>query len=162
MSIKLTDELARQLHTYLSANINTQVAAVDTLFSDAIDLTPFGASEIRYDDPRDGARTVVPVLNIVCINGRMTDWRQNSARPMMRFMFWITCRDQDAQVLRRKLYRYLLALWNTLVAGHFASSIDWSMVGEPEFDYSETYGSEAVLYADSRLIAEFTTLEVAP
>lgn len=161
MTVQLTGELIDDLKTYLAANLPTFVDAVNTAFGDDITLGDFDS--VRVDDPDSGVRVqmVNATLHVVATVGSIGTWGNGYAMPTQDVVFWVTARDQDKQVLRRKLYRYLLVVWNTLVAGHFDSSIAWNMGIEvdPEFDYSETFTRENVMYADARLAIKFQAME---
>lgn len=162
MTIKFVDGLVTELQTYLVTNLNTKVSAVNTLFGDTL-LTDFVTTNIRTDDPREGAPVVTPSLHIIAISAGLPLWRDGMMQSNVNMLFWLTARHQVAQSLKHTLYRYSLALWNTLVAGHADGTITWKMdVGEPpQFDFTETYGADAVLYGNASLSVGFEQHEVA-
>lgn len=163
MTILLTDKLVDDLRAYVDANVGTYITAVNTAFNDAITLG--SVDSVRVDDPETGVRVQIQnaVVNIVATVGTIGHWNQSVAHAGQDVVFWITVREQDKEALRRKLYRYLLALWNCLVAGHYSADFDWAMGIEvdPQFDYSETFTSNNVLHADARLVIRFATMEAA-
>lgn len=161
MTIKLTDELIDEIREHLASDLPTRITAVNAAFADAITLANFDA--VRVDDPETGVRTqmIAATLHVVATVGSIGHWNQSVAHTTQDVVLWVTARDQDKQVLRRKLYRYLLAVWNSLVAGHYSGEIPWSMGIdiEPQFDYSETFTRDNVMYADARLVIRFATME---
>ena len=160
MAYTFAEGLVDAVLDYLESNLPAKLDSIDTQLSDGITLND-PVDYLRRDplDPR--AITTCPVVFAIVPRTRILQWRETSARQSHQLLIYLVEVDADPETLRKRMYRYARAMWETLVDGHFDGTLGWSLGIEssPVADFSETVTSRSVSMADVRLEITFERLE---
>tara|TARA_Y100000310_G_scaffold333905_2_gene412440 strand:+ start:13383 stop:13871 length:489 start_codon:yes stop_codon:yes gene_type:complete len=152
MAYTFAEGLVDTILSYLESNLPAKLDAIDTQLDDGITLRD-PVAYLRRDplDPR--AITTCPVVFAIVPRTVLLQWRETAARQSHQTLIYLVEQHSDPEELRKRMYRYGRAVWETLVDGHFDSSLVWSIgIGTPPvIDFSETLTSRNISMADVRL-----------
>ncbi len=160
MPITLAEGLIDELIVYLTANMPAQLDALDTQHTDDIVLKDPTYSMADPELP-EGAEVFDTTIFVIAAEMDLSMWRQTTVLPETDIVFWLVTSDVEPENLRKRAYRYALALFNELVDGHFDSGITWSMIGTPNVDFGVILTEGDVATIDMRFLARFTKQEAA-
>ncbi len=160
MAYTFAEGLVDSLLSYLESNLPAKLDVIDTQLNDGITLRDPVA--YLYRDPWDPrAITTTPVVFTIVPRTAVVQWKETSARQSHQVLIYLVEQDSSPEDLRKRMYRYGRAIWETLVDGHYDSTIIWNIgIGAaPVLDFSETLTSRNVSMADVRLDIVFEGLE---
>ena len=148
-----------EVKNYLATNLASKLTIVDGRYSEQ--LVPKNVTEWRVDDPIAGKLpNKLPAGWVVATRTQVDQWGSSYDYEGTEVVVWVLLRDQNAETLRRKIYRTMQAVWETLKAGHFDSTIAWQILEAPEMDFSEIMtGPQGILLSDARLRVKMYTRE---
>jgi len=147
--LELIEGAVDAVKSYLEANMSTKITALNTEYRD------FELANIKQYYIAELA--AIPELPAMLVLGGYT-LPEREAANYIRAKHYLKvvalASDQDAQQLRRRLYRYVRAIVELLREAR--SSAGWSyVIVFDRFDYSPVYTSESSFYQDAQVIAHF-------
>lgn len=155
------DAIVESVHDYFSTNFPTKAAAINTRFGDSVSIE--FPKEYRWDDPLaySGTLSKFPVCNILGTAMDIPQWGTNYEHQTHQIAIWLTATHQNAETLRRQLYRYALAISELLKDGHFDTAVAWSITGVIRLDFSPLLTRNNILTGDVRILATIEEIEHA-
>lgn len=159
MAFTFAEGLVDELITYLNTNLPAKLDSIDSQLDDGITLEDV-AEYLRRDPSNPRAITKLPACFVIVPRTTLVNWRETSAQENHIVWIYLVVRNNDVETLRKLLYRYARATWETLV-DHYFDTATWKMgVGlAPTFDFGETLTSGSMAMADVKLELAFEKLE---
>lgn len=153
MSYKGPEALADAVNAYLLANMPAKLDALDTTYPDAIVLDDpvsyyIGEKSLLEVPGYPAIFTLVPDMNIELFKTDYIDARYQAVIGVMIM-------DADTEILKRRLYRYVQAIIELLIAAQANSAIGW-FVGQGEFraNFSPIYAGDEVFISDAQITTQ--------
>ncbi len=158
MTVSGPEGLSDAVNAYLLAQLPAKLNALDTEYNDGITL----------DDIVDffvGEKTLMDVQSYPSIFTLVPEWNINSFKSTdidatYSAVIGIMVMEQDTEVLRRKLYRYIRAIIELLIAAQ-ANTLIWA-VGQGNFraNFSPIYTADEVFMSDAQITTTFRRRQV--
>ena len=163
MALEFAEGLINEVRTYLSTNLPAKLNAIDSQINDGIVLDD--PTAYLYRDPGISQKSLssLPIAFLIVPDGEVVSWHETAIEQEHILWIYLFARDTDADDLRKRMYRYARALWETLVDHRFDTTTiaTWKIAGgvRPRFAYSPTLTSGNISLADVRLELRYTKLE---
>ena len=156
MTWSLIEGLIVAVKTRLAANLDAKLTALNAEYADGITLGPMvtrDSAMVIHLAPR--SLESIQQFPIAFIIGGPTDveyWNNTNTNGTHEITVAIMDRDQDEEVLQKKIYRYERALWECLVDGHFAAGLSgFRLVGSPRLDSSPILTAQSLSLGEARV-----------
>jgi len=160
MAIQLVEGLIDELIAHLTSDMPAILDAIDTQYGDGVTLLDPTYSKADPELP-EGSEVFDTTIFVIAAESDLGMWRQTTVLAEHDVVLWLVTSDIAPEDLRKRAYRYALAIFRTLVAGHFDSSITWNMIGTPNVDFGVILTEGDVASVDMRFLARFTKQEEA-
>jgi len=160
MALAFAEGLIDEISTYLAANLPAKLDAIETAIGDSITLDDPTAYLRR--DPSSSPRSApeLPLMFLVVPRTTIVAWHETSAEQNHQLWIYLIARDNDAETLRKKMYRYARGIWETLVDHQFDTATWKAGIGAPPvFDFSPTMTNGNIVTADVRVEVQYEKLE---
>ena len=159
MAYTFAEGLVDEVIAYLVANMPTKQNTIDSQIDDGItmdDVVDF----IRRDPSDIRALTNIPSCFVIVPRTQITNWQETTQMQQHDLWIYLVARDPDPETLRKLIYRYARALWETLV-DHYYDTATWKIAGgvQPSLDFSETITRGNMAMADVKVELTYEKLE---
>lgn len=161
MTILGPEGLVTSVKEYLEENLGPILTDVDLRFPRTVDLEKI--LEWRIDDPlqRGTLPNVVPCGWIVVPLLEIDEWAATYQYGGSELLVWLLLADQDSEILRQRLYRTTIAVWECVRNGSLSRDINWSILNTPTIDFSALLtGHDNLFFGDVRLRFRMYTREM--
>lgn len=160
MAYTFAEGLVDEVITYLNTNMPAKQDTIDAQINDGIAMDDV-VDYIRRDPSDIRSLTNIPSCFVIIPSTLITNWRADTAMQAHDLWIYLVARHTDPETLRKLIYRYARALWETLV-DHYFDTATWKIAGEiqPRFDFSETITRNSMSLADVKLELRYEKLEV--
>lgn len=159
MAYTFAEGLVDEVIAYLTTNMPAKQDVIDAAINDGIAMDDV-VDWIRRDPSDIRALTNIPSCFVIVPSTSILNWRATTAHQAHDLWIYLVARDSNPETLRKLIYRYARALWETLVDHHYDTAT-WKIAGDvqPRFDFSETITRGNMAMADVRLELRFEKLE---
>ncbi len=156
MTIALMESAIDSVKDYLNTNMPAKLDALDAEYDDGIalvDIKAYYKAEVL----------ALPEYPAIFVLGDWTDITADGPTHMQaphHISVIILMGDQDTEILRKRLYRYVRAIVEVLRAGRATGSIGHAMVFD-RLEYSPMYGQSGTALQDAKVELTLTIIETA-
>lgn len=130
--------LVDSVNTYLQANLAAKLDAIDTELSDSLVLEDVVA---WYTSEKDLASVQgYPSVFILATDGQIVGWNASYQNLECDVTIAILVLDQTPEDLKKRVYRYVRAIWEVITTGHAARSYGaWQIIGSPQLAWTPIF-----------------------
>ena len=155
MPLTLAEGAVEQIKGYLAANLPANVDEVNAQYGDVIDIAqPQG----YYSEELANVPPTPAVFVMAEDSGPELD-RPGAFHTRHRLTVVVVDSDPDAQTLKTRLYRHVLALVNTLIEGRQAAQLRFFW-RDPYASYDPIYAGNGAFWSDAQVYIEVSLEEV--
>lgn len=154
MTLVLAEGLVNAIIDYLKAHFPDKVAALNDEFADD-DITLETPAAYYAGEQSLASIPSYPAIFVLIPRTNIPRYRTGDyVQAIHEAVVGIIVIDQDSEVLRRKLYRYIRAIVELLIEAQPAG-MDWALGsgGSFQLDYSPIYTNGDVMAADAQILA---------
>jgi len=153
------EDLVNEVIAYLNTNMPAKQDVIDAAIGDGIAMADV-VDYIRRDPSDIRSLTNIPSCYVIVPRTNLLNWKEASAHQVQDLWIYLVARDPDPETLRKLIYRYARALWETLV-DHYFDTATWKIAGgvQPSFDFSETITRNNMSMADVKIELVYEKLE---
>lgn len=156
MVLTLTEAAVDAVKAYLDANLSAKLDTLDAEYNDGIVLADIAGTYVAEQSLESVPR--FPALFILGDGMDVQRWTPDYTEAAHRLLIGVIVLDQDVENLRRRMYRYMRAVWELLTEARAAAAFMYA-IGSPSVSYSPVYTRESQYLADARLAVSMLLAE---
>ena len=161
MPYTFAEGLVDEIITYLSSNMPAKQNTIDSQIDDGIEMADV-VDFIRRDPSDIRSLTNIPACFVIVPRTNIFNWKETIQQHQHDLWIYLVARDPNPETLRKLIYRYARALWETLVDHYFGgATTTWKIAGgvQPSFDFGETITRGNMAMADVKIELTYEKLE---
>lgn len=149
MAWTLAEGAVTAIRDYLVTNLPTKLDALDTAYGDGITLDDIVTSYLAEQSL--ATIPAFPVLFVIAPASQIERWTPSVTDASHHLLIGVIAIDQDPETLRKRLYRYMRATWEVLVAGRAAASFAYVIGPDARLEFSPIYSKDEQFMGDARV-----------
>ena len=161
MTWRLWEGLVDEVALHLRDNLPAKLDVLNTEYDDGIHLDVPAGYEISERALESVA--AFPVVSLIVPDAEMLSWTHGGGVADYALLIDVLEKDQDADSLKRKLYRYMRAVWELMIDPPLPATLTYFVLPStrPKVDFSMIYAKDSQFLADAALTMTMRKQEVA-